>query len=81
MWLYGPLSSLNDKAKSPIYTPWRLGSIETYKHMFCAPIFVLGRYVFQLIVLLKQDSNCLYSFTLSWVNKVTRGNRVLYQLF
>ena len=32
---------------------------------------ILDWYLFQLIVLLKPDSNCFNSFTLSWVNKVT----------
>ena len=31
---------------------------------------ILDWYLFQLIVLLKPDSNCFNSFTLSWVNKV-----------
>ena len=31
---------------------------------------ILDWYLFQLIALLKPDSNCFNSFTLSWVNKV-----------
>ena len=34
---------------------------------------ILDWYLFQLIVLLKPDSNCFNSFTLSWVDKVTTG--------
>ena len=38
----------------------------------CLGCFV--RFIFiQLIVLLRPDSNCLSSFTLSWVDRVTTG--------
>ena len=65
---------LNDKTKS-LLTSWKLGSIRNSKHLFCTWFVVLGRYLFQLIVLLKLDSNCLSSFTLSWVDKVTTGTQ------
>ena len=35
----------------------------------------LGRYLFQLIVLLKPDPNCLSSYVLSWVDKATTGTK------
>ena len=35
-----------------------------------ASAVILDWYLFQLIALLKPDSNCFNSFTLSWVNKV-----------
>ena len=72
MWLSRPSSSLNDKTKS-LFTPGKLGSIRTSKYLFSAWCFVLGRYLFQLIVLLNPDSNCLENFILSWVDKVKTG--------
>ena len=50
--------------------------------MFYVWFVFLDWYLFQLAVFSKPDSNCLSSFTLSWVDKVTTGeHRVLYQLF
>ena len=42
-------------------------------NMFCAWFIVLARYLFQSIVLLKPDSNCLRSFMFSWVDKIITG--------
>ena len=41
------------------------------QYLFRVCSVILGWYLFQLIVLLKPDSNCFNSFTLSWVNKLT----------
>ena len=38
-------------------------------------MLVVCWYLFQLIVLLKPDFNCFYSFALSWVVKVTVGTK------
>ena len=46
-------------------------SIRQSKYFFFAWFVVLDRYLFQLIVLLKPDSNYLRSFMFSWVDKVT----------
>ena len=73
MWLSWPSSSsLNDKTKS-LFTPCKLGPVRKSKYLFRYWFVVIGRYLFQLIVLLKQDSNCLMSFMFSWVEKVTKG--------
>ena len=64
--------SLKDKTKS-LFTPWKPGSIRKSTYMFLAWFFVSGRYLFQVIVLLKPDSNCLRSFMFPWVDNVATG--------
>ena len=56
-----------------LFATCKLASIKKSKYLFCASSDVLDRYIFQLIVLLKPNSICLSSFTLSWVHKVTTG--------
>ena len=58
MW---PSSSLNGKTKS-LFISWKFGSIRKPKYLFCGWFVVLVRHLFQLIVLLKSDSNCLKDF-------------------
>ena len=53
------------------FTPWKPGSITKFEYLFYAWCVVLDWYLFQLIVLLRPDSSCLSSFTLSPVDKVT----------
>ena len=36
-------------------------------------LFILDWFLFQLVVLLKPDSNCFNSFILPWADKVTTG--------
>ena len=60
-----------------LFTPWKLGSIRKSKYLFCTWFVILGRYLFQLIVLLKLDSNYLRSFIFSWVDIVTTGRQSL----
>ena len=48
-----------------------LGSIRWSKYLTYARFDVLARYLFQLIVLLISDSNCLESFMFSRVDEVT----------
>ena len=59
--------------KQKAYLP--LGNLDQFKNLnICFAFdFFLEWYLFQLIVLLKPNSNCLSSFTLSWVDKVTIG--------
>ena len=51
-----------------IFTTCKTGLTKQSKYLFCT---WLDWYFFKLIVLLKPDSNCPSSFTLSWVNEVT----------
>ena len=53
-----------------LFTPWKLGSIK-FKYLLWGSVFKSDWYLFQVIVLLKPDSNYLNGFTLSLVNKVT----------
>ena len=48
-------------------------SIRKSKYPFCTSFVVWDRYLLQFMVLLKSDSNCLRSFILSWLDKVTTG--------
>ena len=57
--------------KKSLLAPLKLRSIKKSKYLFCVWYFVLGRYLFQLHVLLKPGSNWLRSFMLSWLDKVT----------
>ena len=45
------------------------------KYLFSAWLVFSEWYLFQLIVLLKSDSNCFISFIFSWVDKVTAGTK------
>ena len=67
MKLSGQFSSLNDKTKY-LFTLWELGSIRKSNHPFCTWFVVL-----EWILIVKIDFNCLGSFTLSSVDKVTTG--------
>ena len=57
--------------KSWKFSSWKLASLEKSKDLFCAWFVVLD--LFQLIALLKQESNSLCGFTSSWVDKVPTG--------
>ena len=49
-----------------------LDQLKNKKYQFFAFEFaILGWYLFQLVFLLKPDSNCLHTFTLPGVDKVT----------
>ena len=48
-----------------------LDQLKKSKYLFGTYFAFLDWYLFQLIVLLKIDFDCLNSFTLSWVGKVT----------
>ena len=65
-------SSSNDKTKS-LLTPWKLGSIKWFKFGFYCSSSGFGKYLFQLIVLLKPDFNYGNNFALSCNDKVTTG--------
>ena len=56
-----------------LFTPWNLRSIRKSKYLFRVCTVILHWHLFQLIVLLKPDSNYFKSFMLSWVDKVTTG--------
>ena len=63
-----------------------LENLEQLKNLnicFVLDLFFLDWYLFLIIVivLLKPNSNCLSSFTLSLVNKISIATKVLYQLF
>ena len=66
------MSSSNAITKSP-FTPWKLGSVKWFKFGYCGSSSGLGKYLFQLIVLLKPDFNSSNDFALSCVDKVTTG--------
>ena len=50
-----------------------LDQLKNLKICFAPAFFIIDWYLFQLIVLLKQDANFLITFTLSSVGKVTAG--------
>ena len=67
------VSFSNTKTKS-LFIPWKRGLTKWFNFGFCANNSGFDRYLFQLIVLLKSDSNiCVNNFALSWVDKVTTG--------
>ena len=80
MLLSRTILSSNNNTKS-LFTPWKLGSIKKYKYLFCVCFVVLDWYLFQLIVLLKPDSNCLNSFTLSWVESYNWNIKICISYF
>ena len=59
--------------KRSLFTPWKLGSIKWFKFALCANNSGFGRYLFQLIALLKPDFKCGNNVALSWVDRVTTG--------
>ena len=59
--------------KQKVLIPWKLGSTKWFKLGLCPDNSGYDKYLFQLIVLLKPDFNCVIDFALSWVEKVTTG--------
>ena len=57
------VSFLYAKTKS-LFTLWKLGSTKWFKYRFCANNSGFDKYLFQLIVLLKPDFNCVNDFAL-----------------